>query len=142
MAEPIPQDPEGVERDRSVQDDPRVSLKNCHAVKVVAKLDLETHLPIIGDFWETLLFRTGDYARHGRNPLHVHIELDKKIQLTREHFQRWLEIFSATVDSLFAGETAEFIKMRSAAIAVRMLEALGHAPQGRQAVPLAAVAEP
>jgi|SRR5215204_4591118 len=107
----------------------------------VANLDLEHHLPIIGDFWETLLFRSGDYAHHGRNPLQVHIELDKKIQLTREHFQRWLEIFSATVDSLFTGETAEFIKMRSAAIAVRMLEALGHAPQRRQAVPIAAVAE-
>jgi len=25
----------------------------------VAKLDLERHLPIIGDFWETLLFGTG-----------------------------------------------------------------------------------
>ena len=24
----------------------------------VAKLDLDHHLPIIGDFWETLLFRT------------------------------------------------------------------------------------
>ena len=32
----------------------------------VAKLDLEHHLPIIGDFWETLLFRTGDYgSRNG-----------------------------------------------------------------------------
>jgi len=38
----------------------------------VAKLDLEHHLPIIGDFWEALLFRTGDYARYGRNPLQVH----------------------------------------------------------------------
>jgi hemoglobin len=27
----------------------------------IAKLDLEHHLPIIGDFWETLLFRTGNY---------------------------------------------------------------------------------
>ena len=107
----------------------------------MVKLDLEHHLPIIGDFWETLLFRSGDYPRHGRNPLQVHIELDKKIQLTREHFQRWLEIFSTTVDSLFAGEAAEFIKMRAAAIAVRMLEALGAAHQGRPTVPIAAAAE-
>ncbi len=32
----------------------------------VAELDLQQHLPIIGDFWETLLFRTGDYQRHKR----------------------------------------------------------------------------
>jgi hemoglobin len=88
----------------------------------VAKLDLEHHLPIIGDFWETLLFRTGDYSKHGRNPLQVHGELNEKTPLSREHFGRWLEIFAETVDRKFAGDTAEFIKMRAAAIAERMLE--------------------
>ena len=38
----------------------------------VAKLDLDHHLPIIGDFWETMLFQTGSYAKHGRNPMQVH----------------------------------------------------------------------
>jgi hemoglobin len=88
----------------------------------VAKLDLEHHLPIIGDFWETLLFRTGDYSKHGRNPLQVHGELNEKTPLRREHFTRWLEIFAETVDRKFAGDTAEFIKMRAGAIAERMLE--------------------
>lgn len=88
----------------------------------VAKLDLEHHLPIIGDFWETLLFRTGDYSKHGRNPLQVHGELNEKTPLQREHFARWLEIFTETVDRKFAGDTAEFIKMRAGAIAERILE--------------------
>src|SRR4051812_38039447 len=60
----------------------------------VAKLDLEHHLPIIGDFWETMLFRTGDYSRHGRNPLQVHGELAEKTPLRPEHFERWLETFN------------------------------------------------
>ncbi|MDQ3130767.1 MAG: group III truncated hemoglobin [Acidobacteriota bacterium] len=30
----------------------------------IAKLDLKHHLPIIGDFWETLLFGTGNYQKH------------------------------------------------------------------------------
>src|SRR3954452_739843 len=77
----------------------------------VAKLDLEHHLPIIGDFWETMLFRTGDYSRHGRNPLQVHGELARRTPLLPEHFERWLEIFNKSTDELFAGETAEFIKM-------------------------------
>ena len=34
----------------------------------VAHLDMEHHMPIIGDFWETVLFQSGDYARYGRNP--------------------------------------------------------------------------
>lgn len=87
----------------------------------VARLDLEHHLPIIGDFWETMLFRSGDYARHGRNPLQVHAELNEKTPLLREHFDRWLEIFNAVVDEHFAGENADFIKMRAGMIAVRML---------------------
>ena len=87
----------------------------------VAKLDLEHHLPIIGDFWETMLFQTGGYARHGRNPLQVHGELAKKNPLLFEHFERWLEIFTKTVDANFEGDRADFIKMRARAIANRML---------------------
>lgn len=88
----------------------------------VAKLDLEHHLPIIGDFWETMLFRTGDYGRHGRNPLQVHGELNVKTPLLPEHFSRWLEIFETTIDADFAGEVADFLKLRARNIATRMLE--------------------
>ncbi len=35
----------------------------------VAMLDLDHHLPVIGDFWETIVFQTPVYARHGLNPL-------------------------------------------------------------------------
>ena len=94
----------------------------------VAKLDLDHHLPIIGDFWETLLFRTGDYSRHGRNPLAVHKELDAKTPLEPRHFERWLKIFGETVDELFEGPTADLIKLRASAIAARMLEFLGRVP--------------
>lgn len=96
----------------------------------VAKLDLEHHLPIIGDFWETLLFQTGSYARHGRNPLEVHGELAKKTPLLPRHFRRWLEIFTATVDENFAGERADFMKLRAQAIANRMLNFVSGVPGG------------
>jgi len=90
----------------------------------VARLDLEHHLPIIGDFWESLLLGTSAYAKHGRNPLAVHRELHLKEPLTGEHFGRWLEIFTRTVDDLFTGERADLIKMRARAIAARMLDFL------------------
>jgi len=92
-----------------------------HIFTDVAKLNLEHHLPIIGDFWETMLFQNGVYARHGRNPLQVHGELAKKTPLLFEHFERWLEIFTETVDANFEGDRADFIKMRARAIANRML---------------------
>jgi len=85
----------------------------------VAKLDLDHHLPIIGDFWESLLFGTGVYQQHGRNPLMVHRDLHSKSAFTARHFTRWLELFDYCVDKDFAGERAEFLKMRAHAIASR-----------------------
>lgn len=88
----------------------------------VAKLDLEHHLPIIGDFWESMLFQTGKYATHGRNPLEVHKALHLRSKLKPEHFERWLKIFTRSVNEEFAGERAELLKMRANAIAIRMQE--------------------
>ena len=88
----------------------------------VARLDLEHHLPIIGDFGETMLFQTGDYAKHGRNPLEVHKALHLRSNIRPEHFERWLKIFATSIDEEFAGERSEFLKMRANSIAVRMQE--------------------
>lgn len=101
----------------------------------VAKLDLDHHLPIIGDFWETMLFRSGDYGRHGRNPLQVHGALAEKIPLRSEHFERWLEIFRGCVDEEFEGDTADFLKLRAGMIANRMLEYVSYFDSDRLNVP-------
>jgi len=94
----------------------------------VAKLDLKHHLPIIGDFWETLLFQTRVYQKHGRNPLMVHGELNVKEPLLPKHFERWLEIFTETVDELFYGERSDFLKMRARMIGNRMLNFVSGVP--------------
>ena len=88
----------------------------------VAQLDLAAHLPVIGDFWESTLFGSGNYSRHRRNPLMIHAELDRKGTLRREHFERWLTLFFTTVDESFAGVRADYAKQRGLAVARRMLE--------------------
>ncbi len=75
-----------------------------------AELDLAAHLPVIIDFWEKFLFGKPVYFG---NPLAVHQILHEKSPLKLEHFQRWFEIFSQTVDKLFAGETADDAKLRA-----------------------------
>jgi hemoglobin len=90
----------------------------------VAGLDLDHHLPVIGDFWESTLFAAGNYSRHGRNPLLIHAALDRKSPLEPHHFQRWLTLFSETVDASFAGPRADFAKQRGQAIAQRMQQFL------------------
>ena len=79
-----------------------------------AELDLAAHLPVIIDFWEKILFGKPVYFG---NPLAVHQILHEKSPLKLEHFQRWFEIFSQTVDKLFAGETADDAKLRAKMIA-------------------------
>jgi hemoglobin len=70
---------------------------------VVAQLDLAEHLPVIGDFWESTLFGSGVYSRHGRNPLLIHAALDRMESLEPHHFHRWLELFQSSVDESFTG---------------------------------------
>jgi hemoglobin len=79
-----------------------------------AGLDLATHLPVIVDFWEKILFGKPIYFG---NPLFVHRKLNEKSPLELEHFRRWIEIFSQTIDKFFAGETAENARLRAKMIA-------------------------
>jgi hemoglobin len=90
----------------------------------VVPLDLEHHLPIIGDFWESVLLGTPAYRSHNRNPLQLHAEIDARDPLHPVHFERWLQLFRGTVDELFAGPRAEFAKQRSAMIARRMMDVI------------------
>ncbi|HEU4756353.1 MAG TPA: group III truncated hemoglobin [Agromyces sp.] len=83
----------------------------------VAHMDLAAHLPIMCDFWETVLFRTGAYRR---NALQVHVALHARHPLTEAHFDRWLELWDATVDAGFTGPAAEQAKLQAARIAGSM----------------------
>ena len=83
----------------------------------VARLDLTRHLPVMCDFWETVLFRAGQYRR---NVLHPHLALHSRAALTPAHFARWLTLWTATVDLRFAGDRAEFAKVQATRIAGSM----------------------
>jgi hemoglobin len=80
----------------------------------VAKLDLETHVPRITNFWDTILLGGRSYGGGAFRP---HVELHFKVPLTRGHFDRWLYLWSMTVDELFAGERAELAKAHANRVA-------------------------
>jgi hemoglobin len=87
----------------------------------VAKMDLDEHLPVIVDFWESMVFGTVTYQSRGRNPMLIHHQLAEKTPLLPEHFDRWLELFERSVNDRFAGEKADLIKQRASSIAERMV---------------------
>jgi hemoglobin len=87
----------------------------------IAQMDLEAHLPVMCDFWESALFRAGRYRR---NALHPHQLLHTKAHLTPEHFHRWLALWQATVTDRHAGAKAELAKVQGSRIAGAMCRRL------------------
>lgn len=74
--------------------------------------DWESHFELLTDFWETQLFLKRKY--HG-NPVTAHQEVDDKMghSITPTHFGLWLNLWFATLDELFEGETAWIAKNRA-----------------------------
>lgn len=76
----------------------------------VAQVDWHVHLPLLYQFWSTLLFRTNTYQ--GRPwPKHAFLPVNA------EHFSRWVSLFKATVDEHFSGAKADEAKNFAASIA-------------------------
>ncbi|MBX5443181.1 MAG: group III truncated hemoglobin [Solirubrobacteraceae bacterium] len=80
----------------------------------VAKLDLEAHVPVITSFWETILLGARSYAGGAFAP---HARLHLKSPMSPGHFDRWVVLWCATVDELFAGERAELAKAHARRVA-------------------------
>jgi hemoglobin len=77
---------------------------------VFSHVDWDHHLPIMVDFWSSMLL--GDMSYQG-NPFQKHIGLP----ITAEHFSQWLKLFTETVDANFEGPNAEEAKSRAQSIA-------------------------
>ncbi|MBS1487212.1 MAG: cbb3-type cytochrome oxidase assembly protein CcoS [Bacteroidetes bacterium] len=77
---------------------------------VFSHVDWPTHLPTMYNFWSSMLL--GDQSYDG-NPFQKH----KPLPIQRQHFTRWLTLFTATVDRHFSGTKADEAKMRAQSIA-------------------------
>ncbi len=90
----------------------------------VMPVNWDRHIRLMGDFWENVLFYTGDYDG---DPLAAH----KRINILRptrpEHFERWLHLFTHTVDELYKGKNAAKMKKHALGIAAVMQEKVGGA---------------
>ena len=88
-----------------------------HIFTKIIPVNWEKHLPVMYDFWENIIFYTNKYSG---NPMVAHKHLSQLTPLTKEHFQRWLQLFTGTVDELFEGEKANLIKEKAVSIATIM----------------------
>ena len=90
----------------------------------IARVDWVQHLPVMYEFWETVLFSRPGYKG---NPLIAHAQLHQQMQqqhnvgLEWGDFQRWLDLFHETIDELFCGERAERAKRGASQMAQHMM---------------------
>jgi len=68
------------------------------------------HMEKMYRFWQTILL--GEHTYYG-SPFGPHA----KLPIDEAHFDRWIELFSQTVDAHFSGEKAEEAKWRAARMA-------------------------
>jgi hemoglobin len=68
------------------------------------------HMNKMYSFWQTILLGEHTYSGHAYAP---HADMSLKA----EHFNRWIGLFTETVDELFTGEVAEEAKARAGMIA-------------------------
>ena len=84
----------------------------------VVQMNWEKHIPVIVDFWETILLDNPVYTK---NAMEVHYDLNNRMPLQKDHFDSWVHLFTGTVDDLFEGRIAELAKTRARSIAAVML---------------------
>ncbi len=83
----------------------------------VVTITWEEHMPVMYAFWSTTLLGSSVYTG---NPMLKHLELDKKIKLRKEHFDRWLLLWDETVTANFEGKIAAEAIQRARNIASLM----------------------
>lgn len=76
----------------------------------VARVNWETHLPKMYNFWDSLLFGAQNYKG---KPFDHHLPLPLIIR----HFDRWVYLFYETLDERFEGEKAEEARVKATNIA-------------------------
>lgn len=83
----------------------------------VAQVDWTRHLPRMYDFWENIILQTGTYTG---NPMTAHHRIHAMHPFQKADFERWLHLFSETLEDHFEGPRAELARQRALSIATVM----------------------
>lgn len=81
-------------------------------------VEMLQHKIKMADFWENILFYTGNFKG---NPILTHRKIYHLKKVSANTFKIWLKLFDNVVDSMFVGENSELIKFRAKNIAETML---------------------
>jgi hemoglobin len=88
-----------------------------HFFASMTDADWQTHLPVMYNFWSSILLGEGTYQG---GMMFKHFQLNRQIPMQKPHFDRWEKLFLETVNELFEGELAEEIKRRASSVSQLM----------------------
>ena len=83
-----------------------------------AEVDWPEHLPTMYNFWNSLLLGSMEYKGQ---PFPKHMTLP----VTKEHFERWIQLFTATLEENFEGPKANEALERAMNIARVFMTKMG-----------------
>lgn len=92
-----------------------------HLYNKVIQINWEHHIPIMVNFWGSLILREGKYKG---DILAHHQKVMKVIPLTRELFRTWEECFIEVLDSLYEGQNCNKTKKRVVAMSKSLIQKL------------------
>lgn len=96
-----------------------------HFFTEVVPLHLPIHIPVIADFWEMVVLGKGHYQK---DVMAVHRGIHQLSTIRKEHLDRWVTLFTQTVDAHFSGDRASLMTQRARSIATLMDIKLNHPP--------------
>jgi hemoglobin len=80
----------------------------------VAQVDWEKHIPLLCQFWNSVMLKTNEY--HG-NAYQKHVLLKELTAIKEEHFMRWLNLFKQEAEKHLPQDAAAEIMQRASLIA-------------------------
>lgn len=91
----------------------------------IASDEWPAHLAKLSDFWEGHLLRGTNFRG---NPVKKHIQVDQQLKHTmnKQHFDRWLQLWSETLDSLYEGDLADKAKIAAQRMGQAQLAVVQH----------------
>ena len=85
-----------------------------HFFTQIVPIDWDEHIQVVTNFWDSIIFGTSKYAR---NPMTPHMHLHSLSKMRKHHFDRWLELWTGTINQNYEGNTAKEIISRASSIA-------------------------
>lgn len=99
----------------------------------VARVNWSEHLPKLTDFWCRALLGIEGYVG---NPFRAHALIHAECSFTAAHFERWLELFTETVELGWQGPISDrALELAHNVARVHGAQLLGQIPVGSGATP-------